>query len=79
MDSERYTAAAEAVKSQVETLLGKSRAFAPTPMGGGAADPAAPSGATTGVESLAGDGDVQGWQLISCLIPATCTMPSGGV
>ena len=60
MDGECYAAAAEAVKGQVEALLGKFRAFAPAPTTGGAADPAAPSGATTGVESLAGDGDVQG-------------------
>ena len=60
VDSEHFTAAAEAVKGQVEALLGKFRAFASAPMAGSASNPAAPSGATTGVESLAGDGNVQG-------------------
>ena len=59
-------AAAEAVKGQVEALLEKFRAFDPAPTTGSAADPAASGGgtgegdATTGVESLAGDGGVQG-------------------
>ena len=65
VDDERYAAAAEAVKGQVEALLEKFRAFDPAPMAGGAANPAAPSGGTgegdaaAGVESLAGDGSVQ--------------------
>nr|XP_020146854.1 troponin T, slow skeletal muscle-like [Aegilops tauschii subsp. strangulata] len=66
VDVERYAAAAEAVKGQVEALLGKFRAFAPAPTAGGAADPAASGGGagegntTTGVEPLANDGVVQG-------------------
>ena len=41
---EHCTAAAAAVKGQVEALLKKFRAFAPAPSTGGAADPAAPAG-----------------------------------
>ena len=63
---ECYVAAAEAVKGQVEALLEKFRAFNLAPMASGAADPVASCGGngegdtTMGVESLAGDGGVQG-------------------
>ena len=64
VDSERFATAAEAVKSQVEALLGKFRAFSPAPVAGSATVPVAPSGGTgdgaKGVESLTGDGDIQG-------------------
>ena len=60
VDIERYVAAAKAVKGQVEALLGKFSTFALAPTAGGVSDPAAPNGATTGVESPAGEGDVQG-------------------
>ena len=60
VDSERFAIAVEAVKSQAEALLGKFRAFTSAPMAGGVVDPAALSGATTGVESMASDDDVQG-------------------
>lgn len=64
VENECFAAAAEAVKGQVEALLGRFRAFASAPTAGDGADPAAPSGgtggATTGVESLAGDGNIQG-------------------
>ena len=59
-----YTAAAEAVKGQVEALLGRFRAFAPAPVAGSASDPVAPSGGTGDaakeVESQTGDDDIQG-------------------
>nr|XP_020191251.1 uncharacterized protein LOC109776999 [Aegilops tauschii subsp. strangulata] len=62
VDAEHYAAAAEAVKSQVEALLKRFRAFDPVPSTGGAADPATPAGgagegnAATGEASLVGDG-----------------------
>ena len=44
VDDERCAATAAAVKSQVEALLVKFRAFAPAPSTGGATNPAAPAG-----------------------------------
>ena len=66
MDDEHCVAASAAVKSQVEALLEKYRAFAPVPLAGGAADLATPPGGAGEGDStkegapLAGDGGVQG-------------------
>nr|XP_020176299.1 nucleoporin NSP1-like [Aegilops tauschii subsp. strangulata] len=66
VDDERCTAAAEAMKSQVEALLKKFRAFDLVPSTGGAAGPATPAGGAgegnVAVEGapLASDGGVQG-------------------
>ena len=46
VDDERSAAAAEAVKSQVEALLKKFRAFDPAPSTGDVAEPATPAGGT---------------------------------
>ena len=66
MDVERYAAATEAVKGQVEALLKKFRAFDPAPPTGDAAEPATPAGGsgeggiTIEGTPLASDGGVQG-------------------
>ena len=65
MDSEHFVVAAKAVKSQVEALLGKFRAFATAPMAGDVDLAASGGGAggsntTMGVEPVANDGVVQG-------------------
>ena len=54
MDEERCTAAAEAVKGQVEALLKKFLAINPAPLADGAADPATKANETT--DSDAADG-----------------------
>ena len=46
MDDERCTAAAKAVKGQVEASVKKFRTFDPTPSASGAVEPATPAGGT---------------------------------
>ena len=65
LDGERYAAAAEAVKGQVEALLKKFHAFDPLPSTSDAAEPATPPGGsgeggiTVEGTPLASDGGVQ--------------------
>ena len=66
VDDEHCTAAATAMKGQVEALLKKFRAFAPAPSTSGATDPATPASGTGEGDavgegaSLAGDDGVKG-------------------